>query len=169
MALQLQVVVVAPEPLVPLDGLTRPSDVALQDLGRHLTSDTGGAHDQVLVVFLQLMTVCTRTTVEAIDPGVAHEFNEVLIAIGVLRQHNQVIATLVFSGILQMHVATTGHIHLTAEDGLEGFESVFLTLFVHAVADVVKFLNAEHIAMIGRGSSSRYVHADVRNLPFFSR
>ena len=151
MALQLQVVVVAPEPLVPLDGLTRPSDVALQDLGRHLTSDTGRAYDQVLVVFLQFMTVCTRTTVETVHPRVAHEFDEVLIAVGILRQYDEVIATLVISGLLQVHVATTRHIHLTAEDRLEGFEAVFLTLFVHAVADVVKFLNAEHVAVIGDG------------------
>ena len=151
MALQLQVVVVAPEPLVPLDGLTRPSDVALQDLRRHLTSDTGGAHDQVLMVFLQFMTVSTRTTVETVHPRVAHKFDEVLIAVGILRQYDEVIATLVIPGLLQMHVATTRHIHLTAEDGLERFEAVFLTLFVHAVADVVKFLNAEHVAVIGDG------------------
>ena len=61
------------------------------------------------------------------------------------------ITALILSGILQVHVATTGHIHLTAEDGLEGFEALFLALFVHAVADVVKFLNAKHIAVIGDG------------------
>ena len=68
MTLQLQIVVVAPEPLVPLDGLTCPGDVAFQNLCRHLTGDTGRTHNQVLVVFLQLVMVCTRTTVEAIHP-----------------------------------------------------------------------------------------------------
>ena len=92
MTLQLQIVVVAPEALVPLDCLTGAGDVALQNLRRHLTSDTGRTDNQVLVVFLQFHTVGTRTVIEAVDPGVADEFDQILIAVGILRQHNEVIA-----------------------------------------------------------------------------
>ena len=150
-ALQLQIVVVAPQPFVPLDGLTRPGNVALQDFRRHLTSDTGRTDNQVFMILLQIYAVCTRTAVETIHPRIAHQLDQVLIAVGILGQHDKVIAAIILFGLLQALVATTRHIHLTAEDGLKGFEPVFLSLFVHTVADVVKFLNAEHIAMVGDG------------------
>ena len=41
MALQLQIVVVAPKTFVPLDGLTGTSDITLQNLRWHLSGDTG--------------------------------------------------------------------------------------------------------------------------------
>ena len=47
-----------------------------------------------------------------------------------------------------MHIATTGYIHLTAKDRFERLQSVLLALLVYPVADVMKFLNAEHVTMI---------------------
>ena len=41
MALKLQIIVVAPEPLMPLDGFTCPGYIATKDLCRHLASNTG--------------------------------------------------------------------------------------------------------------------------------
>ena len=104
--------------------------------------------------------VCTRTVVETVYPRVAHQLNEVLIAILVLSQHNEVVSAKVFFRFLQTLVTTTSHIHLTAEDGLERIKTVFLTLLVDAHADVVKFLNAEHVAMIG---NSHTLHAIVNS------
>ena len=157
MALQLQIVVVAPEALVPLDGLTGAGDVALQYLRRHLTSDTGRTDNQVLVVFLQFLAVCSRTVVETVDPGIADELDQVLIAVGILGQHDEVIAAKVFLGLFQALVTTTGHIHLTTEDGLEGFETVFLALLVQVETSVMKFFNTEHITVIGDRHASHAV------------
>ena len=149
MALEFQIVVVAPEALVPLDSLTGPGDISLQDLRRHLTSDTGRADNQVLMVSLQIGTVRTGTVIETVDPGVADEFDEVLIAVGILGQHDEVIAAKVFLLVPQVLIATTGHIHLTTEDGLERLQAFLLALFVHIVADVMKFFNAEHVTVVG--------------------
>ena len=57
----------------------------------------------------------------------------------------------VLLGVLQALVATACHIHLATKDGLERLQSVFFPLFVHSVADVVKFLNAKHVAVVGDG------------------
>ena len=103
------------------------------------------------MVLLQLLMIGTWTIVETVYPGVAHEFDQILVAVIVLSQHDQVIAAEVFFSFLQVHVATTGHIHLTAEDRLERFQAFFLALLVHADADVMEFLNAEHVAVIRDG------------------
>ena len=119
MTLQLEVVVIAPEALVPLDSLTGSRDITLQDLGRHLTGDTGRAHDEVLMVLLQFHPVGTRTVIKTVDPGVADQFDEVLVTPVVLGKDNEVIATEVFLGLTETLVAPTCHIHLTAENRLE--------------------------------------------------
>ena len=157
MTLQLQIVVIAPEPLVPLDGLAGPGDISLQNLRRHFASDTGRADNQVLVVFLEFHPVCTRTVIEAVDPRIADELDEVLITVGILRQHYEVIAAKVFFGLAQTLIAATGHIHLTTENGFERFEAFFLSVLVHAIANVVKFFNTEHVAMIGNGHASHAI------------
>ena len=48
-------------------------------------------------------------------------------------------------------IASSGHIHLAAEDGLEGFLPLRLALFVHPVDIVEELLHAEHVAMIRDG------------------
>ena len=157
MPLQLQIVVVAPKALVPLDGLAGTCNIAFQDLRRHFASDTGRADNQILVVFLKFHTVCTWAVIESVDPGIADEFDEVLIAVGILGQHDEVIAAKVFLCLFQAFVSTTGHIHLATEDRFERFEAFLLTFFVHPDADVVKFFDTEHIAVIGNGHASHAV------------
>ena len=103
------------------------------------------------MILLQLHAVGTWTVIKAIHPRVTHQLNQILVAVGILRQHDEVVTTIVLFRLLQTLVATTGHIHLTTEDRFERFEALFFALFVHANADVVKFLNAKHIAVIGDG------------------
>ena len=105
------------------------------------------------MVFLKFHTVCTRTVIKTVDPRVADKLNQVLITISILCQHNEVIATEVFLCLTQTLVTTTGHIHLTTEDGLERFKTLFRTFFIHANTNVVKFFDTEHVAVI------RYRHA----------
>ena len=150
-ALQLQIVVVAPQILVPLYGLACSLYVALKYLCRHLAGYTCRAHYQVLMILLQLLMVCSRTVVETIHPRVTHQFYQVLVAMLVLGQHYQVVSSQVLLSVLQHHVSSTCHIHLATKDRLEWFKSVFFALFVHSVAYVVKFLNSEHVAVVGDG------------------
>ena len=105
------------------------------------------------MVFLKFHTVGTRTVVETVDPRVADELDQVLITLIVFGQNDEVVATQVLFCLLQTLIATTGYIHLTTEDRLERLETFFFAVFIDAVANVVKFLNAEHIAMIGDGHS----------------
>ena len=151
MTLQLQIVVVAPEVLMPLNGFAGTGNVALQDLRRHLTGNTGRTNDQVLVILLQFHPISTRTVIETIDPRITDEFDKVLITVIVLGEYDEMVAAQVLLGLLQALVTTTGHIHLTPEDGFEGFLSSILSLFVHALADVVKFFDAKHVSMISDG------------------
>ena len=68
MALQLQIVVVAEDALVPFNGLAGTGDVALQNLVWHFAGNTGRAHDESFVEAFQVGTVGAWTHVEAVDP-----------------------------------------------------------------------------------------------------
>ena len=68
MALDLEVVVLAKDVLVPQDGFLSPLDIAIEDAAWHLAGDAGRADDQSLVVFFQLMMVGTRSRIETLDP-----------------------------------------------------------------------------------------------------
>ena len=148
---------------MPFNRGTRAFDVALEDFRRHLTSYAGGAYDQSLVVFLQLLMIRAGTVIEAVHPGIADKFDQVLIAKFVLGKHNQVIATQVLLGLLQVHVAPSGHIHLTSEDGLERFQSLFLASLVDTIAYIMEFLDAEHIAMVSDGHAFHAVGNSLVN------
>ena len=148
-ALQLEVVVVAEHAVVPLNGLAGSGDVALKDFLGYLASDAGRADDESLVVTLEIGAVGTRTHVVAVYPCARDELDEVLVALVVLGQHNEVVAALVFAAVLLLLGAMLGHIHLAAEDGLEGFLARLLALFVDADTVVVELLDAEHVAVVG--------------------
>ena len=120
-ALQLQIIVISEDALMPFDRLTGPSNITFKNLGRHLTSDTCGTDNQTLMILLQLLMVCTRTVIEAVHPGITDQFDEILITLIVFGKNNQVITSKVFFCFLQTLVTTTGHIHLTTENRFKGF------------------------------------------------
>ena len=68
MALQLKIVVVAKQIVIPLHGLTGTGHIALQNLGRHFACNAGRADNQSLVVALQVGTVGTGTHVVTVHP-----------------------------------------------------------------------------------------------------
>ena len=68
MALQLKVIVVAEEVVVPLHRLAGTVEVALHNLLRHLAAEAGRADDEALVVFLEVVAVGARTVVIAVHP-----------------------------------------------------------------------------------------------------
>ena len=149
--LQLQIIVIAPKSLVPLNGLASTCYITFQNLCRHFTSNTGRTNNQVFVIFLEFFMVSTRTVVEAIHPRVADELNQVLIAIVILGEHDKVIAAKVIFRFTKILIATTGYIHLTSKNRFKGLKAIFLALFVNTIADVMKFFNAEHVSMVGNG------------------
>ena len=92
MALEFQIIIIAPKALVPLDGLAGTLDVALQDLCWYLSCDTGRTDDQVFVVFFQFLAVCTRTVIEAIHPGITYQFDQVLVTVIVFGEYDEMVA-----------------------------------------------------------------------------
>ena len=81
----------------------------------------------------------------------------------VFGQHNQVIAAVVAHLLHLIFLSAVGHIHLAAENGLKGRQSLFLALFVHPVADVVKLFDAKHVAVVGDGHATHAIGGGFLN------
>ena len=117
-ALELQVKILAEQVPIPFDGLFRLGKLSGSDAPRNLPTQTGRTHNQPLVVFLQLGTVCTRTHVESLGPRLRHQLDEVVVSLQVFGQHHQVITALVLFTVLQFQTAPC-HVHLAPDDGFE--------------------------------------------------
>ena len=161
MALKLQIVVVAKEIMIPLASLTSSLDVAMQYLRRNLTRNTCRTDNQILVVFLQVGTVGSRTHIVSIHPGITDQLDEVLVSIIVFGKHDEVVTTHIALVLLTVFLSSAGHVHLTANDRLEGLQSLFLAILVHLGAIIREFLNTEHHTMVG---NSHTLHAVLDGL-----
>ena len=117
--LEFEVVVVAEEVLVPADRLLGLFEVVGGDGAGHLPGQAGRAADQPLVVLLNLGAVRTRTHVEALGPGLRDDLDQVVVALEVLGQQDQVVTALVGLPLLVVERAA-GDVDLAADDGLEG-------------------------------------------------
>ena len=157
MALKLQVIVVAEYALVPLHGLLRSLDVALQYFGRHLAGYTRRADDESFMVSLEVGAVGTGSHVEAVNPRAANQLDKVLISLVVLCQHNQVVTALVAMLFHLVLLGVPSHVHLTAQNGLELRLALFFQLPVLLLAVVEKLLDAHHVAMVGHGHAAHAV------------
>ena len=161
MALQLQVIVISKEIVIPFAGFTCPGDVALQNLGRHLAGNTRRADNQVFMILFQVGTVGSRAHVVTIHPRITHQSDEVLVSVIVLGEHDEVVTTHIALVLLTVAFGTSSHIHLTTDDRLEGFQSFLLSVFVDFSTIVNEFLDAEHHTMIGY---SHTLHAILDSL-----
>ena len=121
------------------------------------------------MVFLQILAVGTRTHVEPVHPRTAHQFDEVLVALIVLRQHNEMVTALMALIVLERLGAIARHIHLATEDGLERFQSFLFATFVHTVHIVMELLDAKHVAVIGNGHTLHAVGYSFVYQPFDAR
>ena len=156
-ALELQIVVVAEEVVIPLCGLSRALQVSVEDLAWHLARYTGRADDQSLVVALQVGPVRARLVVVAVHPRARYQFNKVFVSLVVFGQDDEVVATIVSHGLVLVLLGASCDIHLTSEDGLEGFEALRLALLVDLGAAVGQLLHAIHHAMVGDGHAPHAV------------
>ena len=109
----LQVVVVAEHLLVPLDDFIDLFHVAGKDGARDLTRHAGGAADQALVVLLQHLMADAGTVVHALDVRRGHDLHEVLVALVVLRQQDQVVIALLLHPVVPHR-----HVRLAPDDRL---------------------------------------------------
>ena len=151
MALQLEIIVIAEDPVIPSGCFLSALDVALENLGRHLAGNTRRADDQILVVFLQVIAVGTRPVIVSVGPGTADELDEILISVVVLCQDDEVIARLVAGLLVLVLLVMVRYIHLTAKDRLERLQSVGLALLVDTGTIVRELLDAIHHAVVGNG------------------
>ena len=154
-ALQFQVVIVTKHALEPLDGLTCLGHLAAHDELRHLASQTGRAADDTLVVLLQFAMVGSGMIVHALGPGVGDDFDEVLVALQVLGQQNQVVA--VISLVTAVMAVLPGYIHLAAEDRLEQFFALLGALTVEFADIVMELFDAIHVAVVGNRHATHAV------------
>ena len=158
MALQLDVVVVAPNVVEPFDGLFCSSHIASGNLLWQFAANAGRADDEAFVELLQVFVVGSGLHVEAVHPSSGNKFDEVVIARQVLGQYDEVPARLVLlSAFVHTLVAAASHIHLAAEDGLEGFQPVLLPVLVHGLAVVVQLLDPEHVSVVGESHAAHSV------------
>ena len=155
--LQLDVIVVAPNVMEPLDGFFCALDVAVLDLLGNFATNTSGADDEAFVELLQILMVGTRSHIEAIDPGARDEFDEVVIARQILGENNEMPAGLVLFAFFDAFVSTSGNIHLAAEDGFEGLQVILRSLLVDLLAIVIKLFDPIHVAMIGECHSAHSI------------
>ena len=151
--LQLQIVVITPDVVIPLYRLTRPLNIILQNLLRNLTTDTSRTDNQILMESSKILTVSSRTTVIPIHPGTRHKTDKVLVAVKVLRKHNEVITAKVTIRLYHIFLVVMCHIHLTTEDRLERFLTLCFKLFINAVTVVKEFLDTKHISVIREGNT----------------
>ena len=67
-SLQLKIVIVAEDSLIPLQRLTRSGNVAFQYFRRYFARNTSRTDDKVLVIAFKIFTVCTRTHIITVHP-----------------------------------------------------------------------------------------------------
>ena len=169
MALQFQIIVIAKHALMPFDGLARSGNVAGEYFLGHFTCYAGRTNNEVLVVALQVDAVGTGPHVIAVDPRPRNQFDEVLVSVIVLGKYDQMVTALVFTSVFLFLGSMLGHIHLAAEDRLEGLFSFFLEFLVDTVAIVEKLFDAKHVAMVGDSHSPHAVGNSLVDKSFDAR
>ena len=138
----LQVVVIAKDLLVPLDGGIGAGGVACDDSPRHLPRQTGGAAHKVCGVFLYDLVRNAGAVVEALYVRGGHYLHQILVAVVVLGQQYQMV---VFAVLLVVDaVVVLGHIHLAAHYGLD---------FREFLCNVQEVLYTIHIAVVSDGQA----------------
>ena len=135
----LQVIVLSEDLLVPFDDFVHLAHVPGQDGPRHLARHAGGTADQVLMVLLEHLMAHAGTVVEALDMARGDDLHEVLVAVVVLRQQDQVIIPLLLHPMVAL-----GHVDLAADDGLH----VRMLLRI-----LEEFLHPVHVAVVRNGEA----------------
>ena len=94
--LYFQVIIFAKQVFEPLDRLFRLIYPVVHDVLRDLSPQTGRADDQVFMILFDQFMVDTRTSVETFRPRDGYHLDQVLVAVHILSQHDQVVTASVF-------------------------------------------------------------------------
>ena len=160
--LHLQVVVVAKQLLKPPCNPLSLSHILVDNSLRHLASDTRRAADDILVQLREQLRIDTCPTVEmALGEAERHQLNEVVVTPLVLRQEQQVVATLRSLRLLE---PILDHIDLAAEDRLDarlGGSVVKLLRTIHIT--VVRDGKRRHTLRLGLGNQRRDRCSTIQN------
>ena len=142
----LQIIVVPEDFLVPFDDLVYLGHVPRQNRAGNFARHAGGTADQALVVFLQDLVAHAGAVVHAFDMGRGHDLHEVLVALVVLRQEDEVIIPLLLHPVVAF-----GDIDFAPDDRLHGRVLLReLEELLHAVhVPVVRDREAGHSQFLG--------------------
>lgn len=109
-----------------------------------LAAYAGRERDEALMVLLQQLMVRPGFEIIPLRPGFGADFDEVLIALIILCQKNQMSQLLLLSPCPLLKPASPGHIDLAANDGLD----------TRRLTGAVKVDHAVHHAVIRNGAGS---------------
>ena len=157
MALQFQVVILTKDSFIPTYGFLCPFDVSIVDLPWNLACNASRTDDEAFVKEFQVVAVGSGFVVEPVNPRTRNQFDQVVIALLVLRQHDKMIAHSVAQLLVFRFLIAWGNVHFTADNRFEGFQTLVLALLVKFVACVAEFLDTHHVTMIGDGHASHAV------------
>jgi hypothetical protein len=139
-ALHLQVVPAVEQIGVPRSGFPGAGPVVRLEVARHLSGHARRGDDESLVVLRQDLTVHTGLVVEALRVPHGRELHQVLVALQVAGQKDQVVVgAFALSGAGAVPSITGRYIRLHPDDGLE---ALFGGLLVEAPG-------SEHAAVVG--------------------
>ena len=125
--LQLQVIVLPEESFEPPNSIPSPLNVSMKDMLRHLSAKTGAGDDQSLVVLLEQTLVDPGLIVKPGREGLGRHLDQVVIALLILGQYDEVVTAAVLDGALILPTIP-GTVALAAEDRLEYFSPLLLDL-----------------------------------------
>ena len=147
--LQLKIVVPVKELAVAADHLPGSVHVAGENSLRHCALQAGREAGDALGVVFEHIPVHAGLVEEAFLPSCRHDFDKVVVAVGIAGQQDKMIAAPGhFAGGVK---AVLAHVDFAAEDGLD---AVFRTR-------LLKLGGSEHVAVIGYGAG---IHAVVLGL-----
>ena len=132
----LQIIVILEHPLVPLYGLFRACDIAVENHSRNLSCHTGGRADDVLVVLFNDLVRNPRLVVHTLDMSRGHDLHKILVPVVVLGQQDKVVIALLLDLVVSL-----GHVDFASDDRLYGrvlrreLEKLFHAVHVAVVSD----------------------------------
>ena len=156
----LQIIILTKDAPVPFCCLSCTLVVPCHEVSGNLAGKAGGTADQVFMVFLQCLVGYAGPVVKSVDKALGAYLHQILVAVVVLGQENQVVVALVVV-VLEMVVIVARNVYLAADQRLDygllvrpqvrlvpgPFEELLDTVHVTVVGDGY----GRHIELAGAG------------------
>ena len=141
--LHFEIIIVSEDFLVPFHSFFCCSHVSVDYVSRDFSCDTCGAADQIFRIFLHYLVAYPRLVVHALDMACRDYLHQVLVAVVVLGQEDEMVIFLVVL-VLELMVIVSGDIYFAAYDRL--YRRMFLR-------ELEEFLHTVHVAVVGDGKT----------------